>query len=278
VRQDNSRDLSAALSVLSDKLNGFTPKIAMILGSGLGFLADMVEDAVAVPYGDIPDMPVSTAPGHAGRFVFGKLRGQNVAVMQGRIHGYEGYTPREQVFGLRLMILLGAGALIVTNACGGVREDLEPGCIVALTDHIKLSPDSPLIGPNDSSLGVRFPDMSRVYTPRLRELAKEKAAALGIPISEGVYMFFAGPQYETPAEIRAARALGADVVGMSTVYEVIAAGHAGLEVLGLSLVCNKAAGMVSGHTLTEQEVLDSAEAARPKFSALVLACLGGIYP
>jgi len=273
VKQDNTRDFTAALAFISDKLKGFTPKVAMILGSGLGFLGDQVEDPAAVPYGDIPGMPVSTAPGHAGRFVFGKLRGVDVAVMQGRIHGYEGYTPQEQVFGLRLMILLGAKTLIVTNASGGVREDFEPGQIVALTDHIKLSPDSPLTGPNDPALGVRFPDMSRVYTPRLRALAEERAAALGIPLAQGVYMFFAGPQYETPAEIRAARTLGADLVGMSTVYEVIAAAHAGLDVLGLSLVCNKAAGMVSGHTLSEQEVLDSAEAARPKFSALVLECL-----
>lgn len=273
MKQDNTRDLAAAHAFLFDKLNGFTPKAAMILGSGLGFLGDQVEAPVVVPYGDIPGMPVSTAPGHAGRFVFGKLRGQNVAVMQGRIHGYEGYTPWEQVFGLRLMILLGAKTLIVTNASGGVRDDLAPGHIVALADHIKLSPDSPLTGSNDPALGVRFPDMSRVYTPRLRALAKERAAALGIPLAEGVYMFFAGPQYETPAEIRAARTLGADVVGMSTVFEVIAAAHAGLEVLGFSLVCNKAAGLVSGHTLTEQEVLDSAEEAKPKFSALVLACL-----
>jgi purine-nucleoside phosphorylase len=266
---------------LRRKLDDFEPEAALVLGSGLGFMADSVEDAVAIPYADIPGFPVSTAPGHTGRLVFGLLAGRRVAVMQGRFHTYEGYDNAKVVFGVRALRILGAETLIVTNACGGVNESYAPGDIMLITDHIKLFGDSPLRGPNDSVLGPRFPDMSNTYTPELREVARRAAAKLGVALREGVYMFFPGPQYETPAEIRAARALGADAVGMSTIPEVIAARHAGMRVLGFSLVCNMAAGMKklshdTAHELSEQEVLDTAEASKDTFSRLLLACLEGI--
>lgn len=250
----------------------FAPEYALVLGSGLGFLGDLCGDAVAVPYSDIPHFPVSTAPGHAGKLVFGRLAGQKVAVMQGRAHYYEGHDFDMVSYGVRALRTLGAHTLIVTNASGGVREDLMPGDIMMITDHIKLAGDSPLRGPNIPELGVRFPDMSTAYTPELRKTARMAAKHSGVSLKEGVYMFFPGPQYETPAEVRAAAILGADAVGMSTVPEVIAARHAGMRILGFSLICNKGAGLQS-HALSEREVLDAAEAAKPKFSKLVLRCL-----
>ncbi len=250
----------------------FAPEYALILGSGLGFLGDLCNDSVSIPYTDIPHFPVSTAPGHAGRLVFGRLAGKKVAVMQGRAHYYEGHGFDLVTYGVRVLKMLGAHTLLVTNASGGVREDLMPGDIMMISDHIKLSGDSPLRGPNMPELGTRFPDMSTTYTPELREVAHEAAESAGVPLKEGVYMFFQGPQYETPAEVRAAAILGADAVGMSTVPEVIAARHAGMRILGFSLVCNKGAGLQK-HALSEKEVLDAAEDAKPRFSKLVLRCL-----
>ena len=254
------------------RIGAFQPKVAMILGSGLGFLGDQVENAAAVPYGDIPHFKASTAPGHKGRLVFGTLEGQPVAVMQGRMHHYEGYSYEEVSYAVRVLRLLGCETLIVTNAAGCVNTSWQAGDLMLITDHIKMFSESPLRGENLPDFGVRFPDASHLYTPRLQELARQTARQLGIPLREGVYFYCYGPQYETPAEVRAARILGGDAVGMSTAPEVIVAGHCGMEVLGLTLLSNMAAGILD-QPLSEQEVLDAAEAAREKFSGLVRACL-----
>ena len=254
------------------RIGAFQPKVAMILGSGLGFLGDQVENAAAVPYGDIPHFKASTAPGHKGRLVFGTLEGQPVAVMQGRMHHYEGYSYEEVAYAVRVLRLLGCGTLIVTNAAGCINLEWKAGELMLITDHIKFFMESPLRGENIPEFGVRFPDASHLYTPALQELARQTAKELDIPLREGVYMYFPGPQYETPAEIRAARVLGADAAGMSTAPEVITAGHCGMQVLGFTLLSNMAAGILD-QPLSEQEVLDAAAACRDKFSRLVLACL-----
>lgn len=265
-------DYRESADFLQARLNGFVPQTLMILGSGLGFLGDMVENAVAVPYGDIPHFKASTAPGHKGRLVFGKLRGKPVAVMQGRMHHYEGYSYEEVAYAVRVAILLGAKNLIVTNAAGCVNTQWKAGELMLITDHIKLFMESPLRGANVEEFGVRFPDASHLYTPEYQALARRKAGELGIGLREGVYMYFPGPQYETPAEVRLARTLGADAVGMSTAPEVIVAGHGGMKVLGFTLLSNMAAGILD-QPLTEEEVLEAAAAAKEKFSSLVLACL-----
>ena len=255
------------------KLGDFVPKVAMVLGSGLGFLGDEVENPIAVDYRDIAHFKASTAPGHKGRLVFGALEGRQVAVMQGRMHHYEGYSYEEVSYAVRVLRLLGCDTLIVTNAAGCVRTDWQAGDLMLITDQIKMFSQSPLRGENLPEFGTRFPDASHLYTPRLRELARNTARELNIPLREGVYFYCYGPQYETPAEIRAARLLGGDAVGMSTAPEVIVAAHCGMEVLGLTLLSNMAAGILD-QPLSEQEVLDAAEAAREKFSGLVRACLG----
>ena len=257
---------------IRSQIGGFAPKVAMILGSGLGYMGDIVENPIAVPYQNIPHFKVSTAPGHKGQLVFGTLEGQKVAVMQGRMHHYEGYSYEEVSYAVRVLRLLGCDTLIVTNAAGCVRQDWHAGELMLITDQIKMFSESPLRGENLPEFGVRFPDASHLYTPRLRELARETAAELDIPLREGVYFYCYGPQYETPAEIRAARILGGDAVGMSTAPEVIMAGHCGMEVLGLTLLSNMAAGILD-QPLSEQEVLDAAAAAREKFSGLIRACL-----
>ena len=257
---------------LREKLGDFQPEILMILGSGLGQFGDRVENPILVPYPEIPFFKHSTAPGHKGRFVFGTLAGKKVAVMQGRIHLYEGYTPEEAVYGVRVMKLLGVKTMIVTNAGGAINLDYKPGQIMLISDHILLFPMTPLTGPNEDRFGVRFPDMSTAYTPRLRALAREAAKETGIHLNEGVYMYFPGPQYETPAEIRAARLLGADAAGMSTVPEVIAARHCGMEILGFSLATNMAAGILD-QPLTEEEVLETGEACKESFSKLMQTIL-----
>ena len=254
------------------KIGSFAPKVAMVLGSGLGFLGDVVEDPICVSYRDIPHFKASTAPGHKGRLVFGTLRGRNVAVMQGRMHHYEGYSYEEVGYAVRVLRLLGCDTLVVTNAAGGVNLDFQAGDLMLITDHIKIFMESPLRGENLPAFGPRFPDASHLYTPALQEVARTAARDLGIPLREGVYMYFPGPQYETPAEVRFARVAGADAVGMSTAPEVIVAGHCGMQVLGFTLVSNLAAGILD-QPLSEQEVLDAAEACKDKFSRLVLACL-----
>ena len=257
---------------IRERIGSFVPKIAMILGSGLGYLGDEVEQSIAVDYRDIPFFKSSTAPGHKGRLVFGVLEGQNVAVMQGRMHHYEGYSYEEVAYAVRVLRLLGCQTLFVTNAAGGVNYSFHAGDLMLITDQIKIFLESPLRGENLPEFGPRFPDSSYLYTPKLQALAKQQARALDIDLKTGVYMYFPGPQYETPAEIRMARILGADAVGMSTAPEVITAGHCGMDVLGITLVSNMAAGVLP-QKLTEQEVLDAAEAAKEKFSGLLLACL-----
>ena len=262
----------ASADAVRERLGGFVPQVAMILGSGLGWLGDEVENPIVIPYGEIPHFKASTAPGHKGQFVFGLLEGKPVAVMQGRMHHYEGYSYEEVAYAVRVLRLLGCTTLIVTNAAGCVRTDWQAGDLMLITDHIKMFSESPLRGENIPEFGVRFPDASHLYTVRLQELAKDTAKELGIPLREGVYFYCYGPQYETPAEIRAARVLGGDAVGMSTAPEVIVAGHCGREVLGFTLLSNMAAGILD-QPLSEQEVLDAGVAAREKFSTLVRACL-----
>ena len=257
---------------IRDRLGAFTPKVAMILGSGLGFLGDVVEDAIAIPYGEIPYFKASTAPGHKGRLVFGTLSGQKVAVMQGRMHHYEGYSYEDVSYAVRVLRLLGCDTLIVTNAAGCVRTDWQAGDLMLITDQIKLFSESPLRGENLPQFGPRFPDASHLYTPRLQQLARKVAASQGVTLREGIYFYCYGPQYETPAEVRAARILGGDAVGMSTAPEVIVAAHCGMQVLGFTLLSNMAAGILD-QPLSEQEVLDAAAAARETFSSLVLGCL-----
>ena len=254
------------------RIGAFCPKVAMILGSGLGFLGDVVEDPVCVSYRDIPHFKASTAPGHKGQLVFGTLEGKPVAVMQGRMHHYEGYSYEEVSYAVRVLRLLGCQTLLVTNAAGGVNWNFKAGDLMLITDQIKIFMESPLRGENLPEFGVRFPDSSHLYTPALQDLARQSAGELGIDLKEGVYMYFPGPQYETPAEVRFARIAGADAVGMSTAPEVIVAGHCGMQVLGFTLCSNMAAGILD-QPLSEQEVLDAAEACKEKFSRLVLACL-----
>lgn len=265
-------DYQKAAETVSARLKGFRPEIAMVLGSGLGEMAALAEAPIVSPYGDIPGFGSSTAPGHKGQLVFGTLMGRCVAVMQGRLHAYEGYSFEEVCFPLRVLRLLGCEKLVITNASGGVNFDFRVGDICLITDHIKFFMDSPLRGQNIPEFGVRFPDSTHLYTPRLQEVARQAAKEQGLPLAEGVYMYFPGPSYETPAEIRAIRTLGGDLVGMSTVPEVIAAGHAGMEVLGFSLVSNAAAG-ITGAALSEQEVLDAAAEAKERFSRLICGCI-----
>ena len=257
---------------LRARLGGFAPKVLLILGSGLGALGDEVEDPVVVPYAEVPHMKRSTAPDHKGQFVFGRLSGKDVAVMQGRLHTYEGCSFADVSYPVRVLRLLGAETLIVTNAAGAVNREFDVGDIMLITDHIKLFGVSPLCGPNLDEFGPRFPDMSHVYTPALREAARKAAENLDIRLREGGYMYFPGPQYETPAEVRAARILGADAVGMSTVPEAITAAHCGMRVLGFTLCTNMAAGVLD-QPLSGEEVIAAGQAAGPKFTALVKACL-----
>lgn len=265
-------DYQESARFLRGKTGAFVPETALILGSGLGELGDQVEEPIFVPYEDIPHFRRSTVQGHRGRLVFGRLEGKRVAVMQGRMHYYEGYSMEEICYALRVLRLLGAEKLIVTNAAGCINTAWSAGDIMLITDQIKLCLDSPLRGENLPQFGTRFPDSTTLYTGRLQQLARTVAASRDIPLREGVYMFFPGPQYETPAEIRAARLLGADAAGMSTAPEAIAAHHCGMEVLGFTMLCNMAAGILD-RPLDELEVLAAADAGKEKFSALVRGCL-----
>lgn len=251
------------------------PEIALILGSGLGALAGEVDEAVVVPYTYIPNFPASTAPGHAGRLVLGSIEGKSVAVMAGRVHLYEGYTAQQVAFPVRVLRLLGATTLIITNAAGGVNPDFHPGSLMLITDHINLTGHNPLIGPNVADLGPRFPDMSAAYSPNLLRKARAAGQRIGEPLEEGLYAGVNGPSYETPAEIRMVRLLGADAVGMSTVMEVIAANHAGMETLGISCITNMAAGMLPVK-LTEEEVIDTAERVSRQFKGLLRAVIASL--
>ncbi len=254
------------------------PTVGIILGSGLGNVAAQVEKAAGLAYGEIPHFPQSTVEGHSGRLVLGEIGGVRVAVMQGRVHAYEGYAPAEVTFPTRVLGLLGCRTLIVTNAAGGIRPDLPQGGLVALSDHINLTGINAALGPNEPRFAVspgagqRFFDMTAAYSPRLRALAREEAKRLGMELPEGVYLAVLGPSYETPAEIRAFRALGADLVGMSTVHEVIVARHMGLEVLGLSLVTNMAAG-VTDEAINHEEVMAIGRRVEAQFTELLSALI-----
>jgi purine-nucleoside phosphorylase len=245
-----------------------TPKVGLILGSGLGVLAEEIQDPVIISYKDIPGFPASTVEGHAGQLVFGTLEGLKVIAMQGRFHFYEGYSLDKVTFPVRVMKELGIEALIVTNAAGGINTDLEPGDLMLITDHINNTGQNPLIGPNDPELGVRFPDLSTAYDAKLQELAKSAATRLNIPLKEGVYVWNTGPSYETPAEVKMLRHLGGDAVGMSTVPEVIIARHANIKVLGISCISNMAAGILD-QPLTHDEVIETTEKAKEHFLAFV---------
>lgn len=234
---------------------GETPRIGLILGSGLGGIAEVIEDKHVIPYGEIPHFVCSTAPGHKGQFVAGRFGGKPVICMQGRLHFYEGHALSDIIFPVRVMKQLGVTSLIVTNAAGGINTSFQVGDLMLIEDHINFMGTNPLIGPNDASFGPRFCDMTYTYTPALRQAAQEAAQSLGLTLQKGVYLGCTGPSYETPAEIRAFRTLGVDAVGMSTVPEVIAASHCGLQVLAFSLITNMAAGILD-QPLTEEEVIE----------------------
>jgi purine-nucleoside phosphorylase len=232
------------------------PAIGVVLGSGLGAFVEALDERVEIPYAEIPSWPASTAVGHAGKLAIGRLCGTETAVLAGRAHLYEGNTPAQAVFGVRVLRSLGARAMVFTNAAGGIDLSLERGGLVLISDHINLQGVNPLAGPNDEALGPRFPDMTDAYSRQFREIAKDVAAELCIPISQGVYAAMLGPSYETPAEIRFLRTIGADVVGMSTVLETIAANHLGMKVLGISCVTNMAAGILP-QKISHEEVLET---------------------
>lgn len=259
--------INEAAQYLLDKLNA-QPDIGLILGSGLGVLADEMENAQVISYESIPHFPLSTVEGHAGELVAGKLQGRNVIMMKGRFHLYEGYDPGTVTLPIRVMRQLGVRTLLVTNAAGGIRTTMQAGDLMLITDHINWMFRNPLMGPNDTRLGVRFPDMSEAYSLQLRVIARQAAEELGIPLLEGVYLGLLGPSYETPAEIRMLRALGADAVGMSTVPEVIAANHAGLQVLGISCITNLASGILD-KPLSHAEVIETTERVKARFVNLV---------
>ncbi|MDE5985177.1 MAG: purine-nucleoside phosphorylase [Eubacterium sp.] len=251
----------------------FMPKIALVLGSGLGELADEIDICCTVDYKDIPDFPISTAPSHKGRFVFGKIENKNVVIMQGRIHLYEGYSAQQAVNPIRLMRKMGAEILYLTNASGGINSNFNIGDFMVINDHISSFVESPLVGRNDDTLGVRFPDMSEVYSKRLNGIIHSTAKDMNIDTKEGVYLQFRGPNFETPAEIRMAKILGADAVGMSTAIEAQAAKHCGFEVCGISLVTNLACG-ISKTPITSEEVTETAQRVAPYFKKLIKASIG----
>lgn len=239
----------------------------LILGSGLGELAEEIEEAIVIPYDQIPFFPTSTVVGHAGQLVYGTLSGKKVLAMQGRFHFYEGHSMQTVTYPVRVMAALKAHSVIVTNASGGVNESFVSGDLMLITDHINFTGQNPLIGPNEDEIGPRFPDMSEAYTLTYREVAKEAASQLDLTLKEGVYMGYSGPTYETPAEIRMSRTMGADAVGMSTVPEVIVAAHSGLKVLGISCITNLAAGMQAN--LNHEEVVETTQRVKQSFKALI---------
>ncbi len=270
----SSAQLDAAVAAIRARTDA-QPRVALVLGSGLGGFADTLTDAVAIPYVDVPGMPVSGVAGHAGRLVIGRSEGVLCVAMQGRVHLYEGHDASEVVFGLRVMLRLGARTVIVTNAAGASNAALEPGDLMLLDDHLNLTGRSPLMGPNDDAAGPRFPDMSRAYDPGLRRLAWQVAERLGVPLRSGVYAGLLGPSYETPAEIRMLQRLGADAVGMSTVLETIAARHVGARVLGISCITNKGAGL-SSELLSHAEVQETADRVRDRFVSLLRGLLSAL--
>lgn len=268
--------IQEAAAYIRGRLNGLQPVIGLVLGSGLGDLAEQVEAPIAIDYSDVPHFPVSTVEGHAGRFVVGQLEGQSVIVMQGRFHYYEGYAMKKVVFPIYVMKALGIHTVVMTNAAGGMNRAFRPGDLMLIRDHLNLTGDNPLIGPNYGELGVRFPDMSEAYSRNYRELAHRLAATIpgegGAPLhlQEGVYAGITGPTYMTPSELTMLARLGGDAVGMSTVGEVIAARHAGLAVLGISCITDMAIGEEL-EPLTHEQVVAVANRTKPRFMALVKA-------
>lgn len=246
----------------------FKPRVAIVLGSGLGDFANTITVDAELSYGEIEGFPVSTVPGHAGKFIFGHVGDVPVVCMKGRVHFYEGYPISDVVLPIRLMKLMGAEILFLTNASGGVNYDFKAGDLMMITDQISCFAPNPLIGPNMDELGTRFPDMSTVYDKGLQNILREAAQTNGIPMKEGVYLQLTGPSFESPVEIRMARTLGADAVGMSTVVEAIVANHMGMKICGISCVCNLAAGMTE-NPLTHEEVQEAADKAAPLFTKLV---------
>ncbi len=266
--------VTEAAEFLRGRLGGLAPRVGIVLGSGLGAVADAVVTPVFVPYGEIPHFPQSTVEGHSGRIVAGLLGGVPVLVMQGRVHFYEGYTPQQVTFPMRVLGALGVRAVVLTNAAGGIQEGYHVGQLIALTDHINQMGWNPLTGPNEprfamrKGAGLRFFDMTEAYSIRLRALAKEAAKEEGFALDEGVYLATPGPSFETPAEIRAFRALGATLVGMSTVPETIVARHMGIEVLGISCVTNLAAGLGATH-LSHEEVAETGRQVERRLAGLL---------
>lgn len=267
----SSTYIKEAAAVIRQRI-GFQPEIGLILGSGLGMLADLIENPIVIPYGDIPHFPVSTVEGHAGELVAGQIQGKPVVMMKGRFHLYEGYSVYKVTLPVRVMKEIGVSKLVVTNAAGGINLSYKPGDLMLIRDHINFTFRHPLIGPNDNELGVRFPDMSEAYSARLRSIAQDTAKELGLPLQEGVYVGLLGPSYETPAEIRMLRTMGADAVGMSTVAEVLVARHAGMEVLGISCISNMAAGILD-QPLSHEEVIETTEKVKETFLRLILTIL-----
>ena len=248
------------------------PEVGLILGSGLGVLADEIENPIAIKYSEIPHFPKSTVEGHKGQLVIGKLEGKTVIAMQGRFHYYEGYSMKDITFPVRVMKALGIDKLMVTNAAGGSNKEFEPGDLMLITDHINFAGTNPLMGKNHEELGPRFPDMSNAYDVELMDIARDSAKELEMTLKEGTYMFFTGPTYETPAEVRLATILGADAVGMSTVPEVITAVHSGIKVLGISCITNMAAGILD-QPLNHAEVIETTQKVRSNFINLVRTIL-----
>lgn len=264
---DITTRITAAADYIREQIS-LRPTIGLVLGSGLGDFADTLEDAVRIPYSQIPNFPVPTVPGHSGALVFGRKCGQAVVVLQGRIHYYEGLPQQEITLPIRVLAALGVKTLVLTNACGGVNLSFHPGDLMLISDHINFSGANPLIGPNLDDFGPRFPDMSDLYTASLRAAIKEKASASGMELQEGVYAMYSGPNYETPAEIRMFRILGADTVGMSTVPEALVAGQCGMQVVGVSCITNMAAGVLP-QKLSHAEVMETADRVRDKFRKLI---------
>ncbi|GAA0123866.1 MAG: purine-nucleoside phosphorylase [Clostridium argentinense] len=256
-----------SVDYIKSKLN-FVPEIGVILGSGLGDMADTVEERTVIKYSEVPNLPVSTVQGHAGQFVVGKLNGKKVIMMQGRFHYYEGYDISTLTLPIYIMKNLGVESLIVTNAAGGVNTSFKPGDLMIINDHINFCGNSPLIGKNDDKIGPRFPDMSEAYSKEYIKLAHEISNELNLKLQEGVYMMFSGPTYETPSEVRMARILGADAVGMSTVPEVIAASHCKMKTLGISCITNMASGILD-QPLNHEEVIETSAKVKSQFVKLV---------
>lgn len=261
-------EIEAAAAWIRERAGGRAPEIAIVLGSGLGGFFDRLTDAFTVEYAEVPGWPATAVAGHAGRLGIGRLAGKTVAVLSGRVHVYEGHEMDRVVFAARVMARLGVKAIILTNAAGGINAAFGKGALMVIDDHINFLGRNPLTGANDARLGVRFPDMTEVYSPRLRRIADAASAERGVPVQHGVYIAVPGPSYETPAEIRAFRTLGADAVGMSTVPEAIAARHMGVDVLGISCITNMAAGMLP-ETLSHEDVFAIANRVKDSFTALL---------